>query len=215
MKASLYTDVSFQQWTIGVLQNSSQSGRSVHFWSDTSLATKDKIQLAAHGENLPTLKLLEKDTVEFTPGTEQQLSYLQSLDTFALELLTANSSSWFGKSFSSENLASMQTSIMSSTGKWRCRLPSTCNIWYSLNGNTCTHTSSKSLESGMKCIPCFTVNGLYFKSHTMGLSLSITDMLVYPVQEKLPFNLQQALTVANYPDLPEHEEECASTIVHE
>ena len=82
--------------------------------------------------------------------------------------------------------------------------PTTCNCWHSHSHSfTLTPLLRSTLESGARVSLCFSINGIYFKSRQMGLSITCTDMLIQPAVV-CPFHYHAALDAEHA--LPEHED---------
>ena len=194
-------------------------GRSALLWTNGERRQRPKVQLCTPDEPCCRVSgvVVPGDGkwgyVDVTPTTESQCDLLETLDQFAMELAHKKCVAWFGKPLTLEVISTMYKPIMASeSAAARFRFdPANCSIWcVQPGGRSYANGSVADLVSGAVFLPCFTVNGIYFKAREMGLSLTCTDMLVYPTQN-WPFHLATPLIpdVSGFPNtLPEHEDVC-------
>lgn len=208
---------------------SGPGGRSAFLWSDAERSEKPKVQLC-HPENKPFYHVHSVSQsqsgkgyayLHVAPGTAEQAQLLQQLDEYAIRQAEQNCLQWFGKALSLEHIQSMYSVILSpNTGGCKLRVDtSACNIWcVQPDGKNFTVGNHTHLRADARILPCITVNGIYFKAREMGLSLTCTEMLIYPetaCSMRLPAQLNLKPTCLQVLDLPEHEEggaEIASVI---
>jgi hypothetical protein len=197
-------------------------GRSALLWKSAERRQRPKVQLCSPDEafcRVAGVTIPEDGKwgyVDATPVTESQFALLRTLDQFATELAHEKCVPWFGKPLPLEVVASMYKPILAQdkvVARFRFD-PSSCNIWcVQPGGRSYSDGSPSDLVAGAAFLPCLTVNGIYFKAREMGLSLTCTDMLVYP-EAGWPFQLASPLVpdVSAAPaTLPEHEEGCERT----
>lgn len=200
-----------------------KQGRSALLWKSAERRQRPQIQLCSPDETycrISGVMIPEHGKwgyVDVTPTTESQCALLQTLDQFTMELAHKKCVAWFGKPLTLEVIASMYKPILAQERPAaRFRFDSdNCNIWcVQPGGRSYVGGTPADLVAGAAFLPCFTVNGIYFKAREMGLSLTCTDMLVY-LEESWPFHLASPLVpdvLAIPTTLPEHEEVCERTV---
>lgn len=208
---------SLASWRCDDPVSNGKHGRSALLWSGAERRQRPKLQLCAPDDTYCRLRKVHRPEagrwayLEISLTSDAQRDLLALLDHYAMGVAHKKCLPWFEKPLSLDAIGSMYKPICapeSETLHIRFE-PANCNIWRVLSdGVSYGGGADGDLAEGVSFLPCFTVNGIYFKSREMGLSLTCTDVLVYPAQE-WPFHLNATLLPASAScgaSLPEHEE---------
>jgi hypothetical protein len=174
-----------------------------------------KVQLCSPGETPFVVERTAEAGEEYmhvvvTPN-ENQAHSIAALDEYILSIAVQNCAKWFGKSLTAEQIRSMYTSTINpETQNLRLRVPCNCrNVWcISSDGTNYSRGTLDDLVPGCVITPCVSLNGIYFKTRAMGLSMTVTDLLVYPnCEPAFTFHVAEPLARRAVKfELPEHEE---------
>ena len=198
-------------WLCDTPSTAGKHGRSALIWSSAERNASPKLQLASPDEpgyrieRGPSESSTNYMHIDAQPGNDNQRQVLGALDRYAIQQAEHNCKQWFGKSLSVDQLQSMYRPLLEESGFVRLRFSrASCNVWCVQNGGYVPGTPSD-LECGGRIMPCVTLNGIYFKAREMGLSLTCSDMLVFPVA-CFPFHVPASLLRPTPVCLPEHED---------
>lgn len=193
-----------------------KNGRSVHIWSTAQRNSRPQIQLCSADEAWFTVEHMRPSTsgeylfLDCVPGCPSQAASIDSLDEFALALVESKCSAWFGKSLTTEQIKSMYRPLLHNR-KVSLRVPiANCNVWKVSEARMSYSVDTLSgISPGCVVLPCITVNGIYFKTREMGLSITCTALLVYFQETRMPFHIDSRYSLDETPmrdALPEDDE---------
>ena len=207
-------------WVCDEPQAISKGCRSAFLWKDTNRSERPKIQLClperpycnVFGVTWPNVDQSGKEggraygylNLQLAGPEQEQL--LLMLDEYALQLAQMKCKQWFGHSLAPEAIQQMYVPLVTQPDRVLLRFsPSSCNFWRnsSHTTNNLTPLTQTALEAGARISPCFSVNGIYFKSRQLGLSLTCTDILLQPA---VVFPFHSCLNSESDHCLPEHED---------
>jgi len=192
-----------------------KNGRSALVWKGPQKTERPKVQLCSPEETCYEVVEVASSAnggaygyMEVRPSTQAQYSLLAQLDQYALDQASTKCQEWFGKVLPTETIRSMYRPLVGDGGCVRLRLSlGSCNVWcVQPGGREYTDSCFEDIAAGCRVLPCVTVNGIYFKAREMGLSLTCSDVLLYP-SKSWPFHLSQPMSRGEWPaGLPEHED---------
>ena len=197
-------------------------GRSAFLHSQKDGNTPPKVQLCDPGKASFVIEKTAGVGEEYmhiivTPN-EEQTDAITALDEYILNIAVNNCAKWFGKSLTAEQIRCMYLpTINSETHELRLRVPCNCQSLWCVSGDGLHygHGTLGDLVPGCAVTPCVSLNGIYFKTRAMGLSLTVTDLLMYPNHEPaFPFHITENLSRRAVKfELPEHDDiskECST-----
>ena len=217
VKAALPCDVfsASGSWVCEDPVPNGKNGRSALVWKGSQKMERPKVQLCSPEETCYEVVEVVNGSnggaygyMEVRPSTQAQYALLAQLDQYALDQAGTKCQEWFGKVLSADTIRSMYRPLVSDGGCVRLRFSlGTCNVWcVQPGGREYTDSCFNDIAAGCRVLPCVTVNGIYFKTRVMGLSLTCSDVLLYP-SKSWPFHVSRPMSRGECPTgLPEHED---------
>lgn len=155
------------------------------------------LQTALYGVSTPMPGQLEdrRRTLELSVDNPELLTFLTELDNKNIDVATSNSESWFKKSMDRHTVENMYHSVL--------RMPSSAdykptvrtkvkiaertntNVWVVMSGEDkeelqYARGTSADITKGCRCMVIVETSGLWFASKQFGMSLVVTDIMVWP-----------------------------------
>ena len=199
--ALLPQELDFSEWTISRPIADGRHGRSVLINGTDGYAPK--LQLADPTDDFFTIKEVQEQHVLLEPGSSEQVELLEKLDAFAIEQALTHCADWFGKQLTADTIQSLYRPLTAEA--LRLRISRSCNF-YVLERDRYRTVTITQLQEGQRVLPCVQINGMYFKTREMGLSLGCSDLLVRLPPQPWPFRLAATVQPASGCLLPEHDE---------
>uniref|UniRef100_A0A6C0C0D8 Uncharacterized protein n=1 Tax=viral metagenome TaxID=1070528 RepID=A0A6C0C0D8_9ZZZZ len=193
-----------------------KNGRSALIRSSAKGGHRPQLQLCTVDDPSPIVKAVEVSTstshmfVELAPGTKEQFDVLYTLDSYALNLAESNCNAWFGKTLTKDQISSMYKPLINSqTNTLLLRVPMDCSVWRVAKARQRYSTGSiTDLCLGCHVLPCISINGIFFKTREMGLSVTCSALIMFQSTTSIPFHLDDGYALEERDDndncLPEH-----------
>ena len=203
-----------------------KNGRSALIWSGVERTQRPLIQLcmpneACTVENVDATANSRYMYIEIKPTTERQTALLHYLDRYACDLAENKCIEWFGKAFTAEQLQSMYRPLANNeTNTYTLQVPLKDSSVWRVSEARCRYSVAtlNDIQAGRRILPCISVNGIYFKTREMGLSVTCTALVVFDATEPMPFHLGEGYELEDdtfrEETLPEHEDSDAALSVH-
>ena len=210
MAVKLYNDCDTSAWSTSALEVNKRGGKSVYIYASENEKISPRIQLGSDtdtplrspfGLNSFDESQTDRKNFDISVSNEELEKSLSKIDEFALKIAHENCEKWFRKSLSENEIQSMYKPLLTISEKGYAP---TVRTKVALKGGIPTriwkvHTSSDRQLKYVEGCPddlnrtnrywvVVAVSGLFFMQRLFGVSLTATDIMVFPTHERIfPF----------------------------
>ena len=182
-----------------------KGGRAVYIYRSENARQAPRVQLCLDGE--PKLRApfgansyedasTSRLNLTFSIENEELLKFFQDFDSFAQKVAFQQCQTWFKKSLSESEIASMYRPCLTPSEKNYAPLvrtkvnmtpPNQVRVWKA-QGSQLLDGSPADIQRNAKYMPVISISGFWYLSRLFGITLTCTDLVVFPDKSKVfPF----------------------------
>jgi hypothetical protein len=195
----------FDEFVFSDPTTNKKGGKSVYLYRSETIRTPPRIQLCADGEqklrapfgaNSYEDNSTSRMNLAFAIENENLLHFFEELDLFIQKVAVQQCQPWFKKTLTEAEVNSMYRPCLTPSEKGYAPLirtkvnmtaPNQVRVWRA-QGNAVVEGTPADITRTARYMPVITLQGCWFLSRQTGLTMTCTDLMVFPDTSKIfPF----------------------------